>query len=76
MSENKDCCHKRTGSASPEGIYLYVRCMDCGDLLNISEVGQHQLNTCPGYSPPKADYGQSCEHCGFNFWDHQKDQGE
>lgn len=65
------CSHEHTGSCSPNGVYLYVKCMDCGELLCISDVGNDRLYNCPGYSPSKTNHNQTCLHCGFNYWDHQ-----
>lgn len=66
------CCeHKHTGSCSPEGVYLYVRCMDCWKLLAMSDEGARRLDDCPGYEPAKRGYGRDCVHCGFDWWDHQ-----
>ena len=65
------CCHKHTGSCSPNGVYLYVRCMDCWELLATSKEADRRLDACPGYEPPKRDYGRNCVHCGFDWWDHQ-----
>lgn len=65
------CEHKHTGACSPEGVYLYVRCMDCGDILAFSSEGQRRLAKCPSYNPPKTGFGgQTCKHCGFDYWDH------
>jgi len=64
------CEHKNTGSYSPNGVYLYVRCMDCGDLLVLSEEGKKRLANCPGYEPKRTGYGRDCIHCGFDFHDH------
>ena len=67
-----DCRHGHTGSCSPDGVYLYVRCMDCWRLLATSEEGARRLDDCPGYEPPKRGYGRACMHCGFDWWDHQQ----
>lgn len=64
------CTHEHTGSCSPNGVYLYVRCMDCWDLLTISNEGQKRLGNCPRYEPEKKSYGRDCIHCGFDFFDH------
>jgi len=65
-----NCEHKHTGSSSPKGVYLYVRCMDCGDLLALSNKGQKQLDNCPGYEPERVGNSRTCTHCGFDFHDH------
>lgn len=65
------CEHKHTGSCSPDGVYLYVRCMDCWKLLAMSDEGARRLDDCPGYEPAKKCYGRDCVHCGFDWWDHR-----
>lgn len=65
------CEHKHTGSCSPDGIYLYVRCMDCGELLTLSDEGRKRLDNCPGYKPERTGYRRDCIHCGFDFHDHK-----
>ena len=65
------CSHKHTGSCSPGGVYLYVRCMDCWTILSLSLEGQRRLAKCPGYEPSKRDHSRDCVHCGFDWWDHQ-----
>lgn len=64
------CTHNHTGSCSPDGVYLYVRCMDCGDLLSISDEGRKRLSNCPGYNPLKAGWNRACVNCGFDYYDH------
>ena len=64
------CSHEHTGSCSPNGVYLYVRCMDCGELLCVSDIGKQHLANCPGYEPKRTGYSRSCIHCGFDFHDH------
>ncbi len=71
MENNTACPHKHTGSSSPNGVYLYVRCMDCGELLCLSDTGKHLLANCPGYEPKRTGYSRSCIHCGFDFHDHR-----
>jgi len=69
------CLHAHTGSCSPDGVYLYVRCMDCGELLAMSDEGRKRLSECQGYNPPRV-YGSVCINCGFNYWDHASKEGE
>ncbi len=57
-----DCEHKHTGSCSPAGVYLYVKCMDCGAILNESEDGRRLRAGCPGFKAERYASG-SCEHC-------------
>lgn len=65
------CPHNHTGSCSPDGVYLYVRCMACGELLSLSEEGRRRLFACPGHNPPRTGWPPSCQTCGFDFWDHE-----
>lgn len=69
-----DCQHKHTGTYSPGGVYLYCRCMVCGDLLHISDIGKARLSACKSYSPPKTHESATCINCGFGYWDHHQDQ--
>lgn len=57
-----ECEHKHTGSCSPAGVYLYVKCMDCGAILNESEDGRRLRAGCPGFKAERYASG-SCEHC-------------
>jgi hypothetical protein len=69
----QNCPHTHTGSCSPGGVYLYVRCQDCGELLCVSPEGKARLTACPRYTPSRTCYSQNCIHCGFNYWDHVKE---
>jgi ribosomal protein S27E len=70
---NQACKHERTGSCSAsDGVYLYVRCMDCWELVAISVEGAKRLAACPGYEPKKGSCSVACIHCGFDFWDHKE----
>lgn len=71
-NEKPDCPHKHTGSCSPDGVYLYVRCMDCWEILMMSDEGRRRLSECQGYEPPKKEFGRHCIHCDFDFWDHKR----
>jgi len=64
------CPHTHTGSCSPGGVYLYVRCMDCGALLCMSEEGEKRIRSCSGYWPSHTNHSQTCLVCGFDYWDH------
>jgi hypothetical protein len=64
------CPHTHTGSCSPGGVYLYVRCMDCGELLCLSPEGEKRITACPGYTPSRTKDSQDCVHCWFDYWDH------
>ena len=65
------CEHKHTGSCSPGGVYLYVRCMDCGELLAISDEGKKRMAACSGYNPSRTGWNRECQNCGFDYWDHK-----
>lgn len=71
-----NCPHKHTSSCSPNGVYLYVRCKDCGELLSISEEGRKQLLACPRHNPPRTGWSGSCQTCGFEYWDHEWAKGQ
>jgi hypothetical protein len=43
-------------------VYLYVKCMDCGAILNESEDGRRLRAGCPGFKAERYASG-SCEHC-------------
>lgn len=66
-----NCLHHHTGSCSPEGVYLYVRCQDCGELLAISEEGKKRLRECDGYRPSRTGHSRVCLDCGFDYYDHE-----
>lgn len=59
---NMQCRHEHTGSCSPEGIYLYVACMDCGQILAESEEGERRREKCPGFKPERRG-GGICKYC-------------
>ncbi len=65
------CQHHSTGSHSPGGVYLYVRCMKCGQLLATSEEGRRRLRECSGYKPAPV-HGRECLNCGFDYYDHPR----
>jgi hypothetical protein len=56
-----NCIHKSTGSMSPGGVYMYVSCMDCREILAESELGKKLRETCPGWDRRK--YEHHCKHC-------------
>jgi len=65
------CSHEHTGSCSPGGVYLYVRCMNCGEILAFSEQGKKRLDDCKGYSPSRTGSSRECLDCGFHYHDHK-----
>lgn len=56
-----DCVHKHTGSSSPEGVYLFVVCMDCREILAESELGKKLREECPGWT--REGWDNFCAHC-------------
>lgn len=64
-----ECEHKHTGSCSPAGVYLYVKCMDCGAILNESEDGRRLRTECPGFKAERYAPG-SCERCHHDAQHH------
>lgn len=69
---DKTCQHQHMVIASSNGVQLYVRCMDCGELLSVSDTGKYLLDNCPGYEPKRTGHSRLCINCGFDFHDHPK----
>lgn len=64
-----DCKHEHTGSCSPDGVYLYVTCMNCGTILAESDEGRRRWESCPGFEAKKYSPG-SCKHCHISAQQH------